>query len=160
MFACAGILFNHESPIRGLNFVTRKITDGVARSSSGSSESSPLGNVDAQRDWGFSGDYVKAMWLMLQADQPKDYVIATGRTASVATLPAGLLRPSVSTRRDHVRLTLRSRVLPRCPISRGCDEGQDRARLGAQRYARRSRGHDGGRRPHAYPDRLGFPLHE
>jgi GDPmannose 4,6-dehydratase len=84
MFACAGILFNHESPIRGLDFVTRKITDGVARIKLGIERELRLGNVDAQRDWGFAGDYVKAMWLMLQADQAKEYVVATGRTASVA----------------------------------------------------------------------------
>jgi GDPmannose 4,6-dehydratase len=84
MFACAGILFNHESPIRGLEFVTRKITDGVARIKLGVDRELRLGNVDVQRDWGFAGDYVKAMWLMLQADQPKEYVVATGRTVSVA----------------------------------------------------------------------------
>jgi GDPmannose 4,6-dehydratase len=84
MFACAGILFNHESPIRGLEFVTRKITDGVARIKLGVARELRLGNVDVQRDWGFAGDYVKAMWLMLQAERPKEYVVATGRTASVA----------------------------------------------------------------------------
>ena len=84
MFACAGILFNHESPIRGIEFVTRKITDGVARIKLGVQRELRLGNVDVRRDWGFAGDYVKAMWLMLQADQPKEYVVATGRTVSVA----------------------------------------------------------------------------
>jgi GDPmannose 4,6-dehydratase len=84
MFACAGILFNHESPIRGIEFVTRKITDGVARIKLGVVRELRLGNVDVRRDWGFAGDYVKAMWLMLQADQPKEYVVATGRTVSVA----------------------------------------------------------------------------
>ena len=84
MFACAGILFNHESPIRGLDFVTRKITNGVARIKLGVERELWLGNIDARRDWGFAGDYVKAMWLMLQADQPKEYTVATGRTASVA----------------------------------------------------------------------------
>ena len=84
MFACAGILFNHESPIRGIEFVTRKITDGVARIKLGVERELRLGNVDVRRDWGFAGDYVKAMWLMLQADQPKEYVVATGRTVSVA----------------------------------------------------------------------------
>jgi GDPmannose 4,6-dehydratase len=83
MFACAGILFNHESPIRGLEFVTRKITDGVARIKLGIQRELRLGNVDAERDWGFAGDYVKAIWLMLQADRPKEYVVATGRSASV-----------------------------------------------------------------------------
>ncbi len=80
LFACSGILFNHESPRRGLEFVTRKVTDGVARIKLGSADSLPLGNLDAQRDWGFAGDYVRAMWLMLQQDEPDDYVIATGVT--------------------------------------------------------------------------------
>jgi GDPmannose 4,6-dehydratase len=83
MYACSGILFNHESPRRGLEFVTRKITDGVARIRMGLSRELRLGNLDAQRDWGFAGDYVRAMWMMLQADEPDDYVIATGRTHSV-----------------------------------------------------------------------------
>jgi GDPmannose 4,6-dehydratase len=73
-----GILFNHESPIRGLEFVTRKITDGVARIKLGVQQELLLGNIDAQRDWGFAGDYVKTIWLMLQADQPREYVVATG----------------------------------------------------------------------------------
>src|SRR4029077_11472400 len=83
LFAVSGILFNHESPRRGLEFVTRKITDGVARIKLGLADSLPLGNLDAQRDWGFSGDYVRAMWLMLQQGQPDDYVIATGESHSV-----------------------------------------------------------------------------
>jgi GDPmannose 4,6-dehydratase len=83
MFACSGILFNHESPRRGLEFVTRKISNGVARIKLGLDEELRLGNLDAQRDWGFAGDYVEAMWLMLQQDQPEDYVVATGETHSV-----------------------------------------------------------------------------
>jgi GDPmannose 4,6-dehydratase len=83
MYACSGILFNHESPRRGLEFVTRKITDGVARIRLGMARELRLGNLDAQRDWGFAGDYVRAMWLMLQAETADDYVIATGRTHSV-----------------------------------------------------------------------------
>lgn len=83
MFCCSGILFNHESPLRGLEFVTRKITDGVARIKTGKSKKLLLGNLDARRDWGFAGDYVEAMWAMLQQDTPVDYVVATGRTASV-----------------------------------------------------------------------------
>ena len=78
MFACAGILFNHESPRRGQEFVSRKITRAVARIKLGLDREVRLGNLDARRDWGFAGDYVKAMWLMLQRDQPRDYVIATG----------------------------------------------------------------------------------
>ncbi len=86
LFAVSGILFNHESPRRGLEFVTRKVTDGVARIKLGLADSLPLGNLDAQRDWGFSGDYVRAMWLMLQQTQPDDYVIATGESHSVREL--------------------------------------------------------------------------
>jgi GDPmannose 4,6-dehydratase len=86
LFACSGILFNHESPRRGLEFVTRKVTDGVARIKLGLSDSLPMGNLDAQRDWGFAGDYVRAMWLMLQQDEPDDYVVATGSTHTVKKL--------------------------------------------------------------------------
>jgi len=83
MFAVSGILFNHESERRGKEFVTRKITDGVARIALGLRTKLHLGNLEAQRDWGFAGDYVRAMWLMLQQDVPEDFVIATGRTHSV-----------------------------------------------------------------------------
>ena len=86
LFAVSGILFNHESPRRGIEFVTRKVTDGVARIALGMNDSLKLGNLDARRDWGFSGDYVRAMWLMLQQDQPDDYVIATGTAHSVRDL--------------------------------------------------------------------------
>ncbi len=83
MFAVNGILFNHESPRRGENFVTRKITRSATRIKLGLQEQLALGNLDARRDWGFAGDYVEAMWMMLQQDQPDDYVIATGQTRSV-----------------------------------------------------------------------------
>jgi len=83
LFACSGILFNHESPRRGLEFVTRKITDGAARIKLGKSKELRLGNLQAKRDWGFAGDYVRAMWLMLQQDQPDDFVIGTGEMHSV-----------------------------------------------------------------------------
>jgi GDPmannose 4,6-dehydratase len=86
LFACSGILFNHESPRRGLEFVTRKVTDGVARIKLRLADHLSLGNLDAQRDWGFAGDYVRAMWLMLQQDEPDDYVIATGVSHSVREL--------------------------------------------------------------------------
>lgn len=86
LFAVSGILFNHESPRRGLEFVTRKVTDGVARIKLGMSKELRLGNLDARRDWGFAGDYVEAMWLMLQQDSPDDYVIATGETHTVEKL--------------------------------------------------------------------------
>ncbi|HWO75366.1 MAG TPA: GDP-mannose 4,6-dehydratase [Bacillus sp. (in: firmicutes)] len=83
MYACSGILFNHESPRRGFEFVTRKITDGVAKIKLGLQNELRLGNLEAKRDWGFAGDYVKAMWLMLQQEVPDDYVIATGETHTV-----------------------------------------------------------------------------
>ena len=83
MHASSGILFNHESPLRGIEFVTRKVTDGVARIKLGLAKELPMGNLDATRDWGHASDYVRAMWLMLQQDIPDDYVVATGRTVSV-----------------------------------------------------------------------------
>jgi len=83
LFACNGILFNHESPRRGKNFVTRKITTGIADILKGKSECLYLGNLDAKRDWGYAGDYVEAMWLILQQDKPDDYVVATGETHTV-----------------------------------------------------------------------------
>jgi GDPmannose 4,6-dehydratase len=86
LFACCGILFNHESPRRGLEFITRKVTDGVARIKLGLQQELRLGNMEARRDWGFAGDYVQAMWLMLQQDEPDDYVVATGETHSVQEL--------------------------------------------------------------------------
>jgi GDPmannose 4,6-dehydratase len=86
IYACSGILFNHESPRRGLEFVTRKVTDGVARIKLGLADHLSLGNLDAQRDWGFAGDYVRAMWLMLQQPEADDYVIATGVSHSVREL--------------------------------------------------------------------------
>jgi len=86
MHATSGILFNHESPRRGLEFVTRKVTDGAARIKLGLADKLALGNLEARRDWGFAGDYVRAMWLMLQEDTPSDYVVATGETHSVRQL--------------------------------------------------------------------------
>ncbi len=83
LHASSGILFNHESPLRGIEFVTRKVTDGVARIKLGVEKELRLGNIDAKRDWGHSKDYVRAMWLMLQQDKPDDYVVATGRTTTV-----------------------------------------------------------------------------
>ena len=83
LHASSGILFNHESPLRGIEFVTRKVTDGVARIKLGLQSELRLGNIDAKRDWGFAGDYVEAMWLMLQQEQPDDYVIATGISTTV-----------------------------------------------------------------------------
>ena len=83
LFACSGLFFNHESPRRGLEFVTRKITDGVARIKLGLAKELRLGNLDTQRDWGFAGDYVRAMWLMLQQEEPRDFVVGTGETHTV-----------------------------------------------------------------------------
>ena len=102
LFAVSGILFNHESPRRGLEFVTRKVTDGVARIKLGLADQLSLGNLDAHRDWGFAGDYVRAMWTMLQQDVPRDYVIATGVSHSVGNL--------VETAFGHVGLDWREHV--------------------------------------------------
>ena len=103
MFACSGILFNHESPRRGLEFVTRKITHAVARIKRGLAKELRLGNLDARRDWGFAGDYVQAMWRMLQQDEPDDFVIATGATHTV--------REVVETAFAHVDLDWRKYVV-------------------------------------------------
>jgi len=86
LFACSGILFNHESPRRGLEFSTHKVTHGVAKIKLGRAKELRLGNLESRRDWGYAGDYVRAMWLMLQEDQPDDYVVATGETHSVREL--------------------------------------------------------------------------
>lgn len=86
LFACSGILFNHESPRRGLEFVTRKVTHGAARIKLGLDEQLPMGNLEAERDWGFAGDYVRAMWLMLQQDKAEDFVVSTGKPHSVRDL--------------------------------------------------------------------------
>ncbi len=102
MYAVSGILFNHESPRRGLEFVTRKISDGVARIALGMSKELRLGNLDARRDWGYAGDYVKAMWLMLGQKEPRDYVVATGVDHSVRDFAAAAF--------DHVGLNSRKYV--------------------------------------------------
>jgi GDPmannose 4,6-dehydratase len=86
MFAVSGILFNHESERRGLEFFPRRVSDGVARVALGLADALPLGNLDARRDWGYAGDYVRAMWLMLQGDEPRDYVIGTGESHSCREL--------------------------------------------------------------------------
>ena len=103
MFCCSGILFNHESPRRGLEFVTRKVTNAVARIKLGFTDHVTLGNLDAKRDWGFAGDYVRAMWLMLQQDEPDDYVIATGATNTVDRLVEIAFEHAGLDRDDHVR---------------------------------------------------------
>ena len=104
LFAVSGILFNHESPRRGLEFVTRKVTDAVARIKLGLADSLSLGNLDAERDWGFAGDYVRAMWLMLQQDTPDDFVVATGVTHSVRELVEIAFEHAGLDWRSHVRL--------------------------------------------------------
>jgi len=103
MFSCAGILFNHESPLRGVEFVTRKVTKAVAAIKLGMLKELRLGNIDAKRDWGHAKDYVKAMWLMLQQDSPDDYVIGTGRTTSV--------RDMCKIAFEHVGLSLEDHVV-------------------------------------------------
>jgi GDPmannose 4,6-dehydratase len=104
MFAVSGILFNHESPRRGLEFVTRKVTDGVARIKLGLADTLALGNLDAHRDWGFAGDYVRAMWLMLQQDRPDDFVVATGVSHSVGDLVQVAFEHTDLDWERHVRL--------------------------------------------------------
>jgi GDPmannose 4,6-dehydratase len=86
LYACSGILFNHEGPRRGLEFVTRKVTNSAARIKLGLQQEIVMGNLDSKRDWGYAGDYVKAMWMMLQQDEPDDYVISTGKTYSIEDL--------------------------------------------------------------------------
>jgi GDPmannose 4,6-dehydratase len=104
LYACSGILFNHEGPRRGLEFVTRKITNAVARIKLGLQQEIVLGNIDSKRDWGYAGDYVRAMHLMLQQDQPDDYVVATGETHSVEEfLEAAFAEVGIEDWRSHVR---------------------------------------------------------
>ena len=102
IYACSGILFNHESPRRGLEFVTRKITDGVARIKLGLAKELRLGNLDAKRDWGFAKDYVRAMWLMLQQDGPDDYVVSSGRMHTVREACEVAFRHAGLDMKDHV----------------------------------------------------------
>jgi GDPmannose 4,6-dehydratase len=104
LHASSGLLFNHESPLRGIEFVTRRITDGVARIKLGLATELTLGNMDAKRDWGHAKDYVRAMWLMLQQDQPDDYVIATGRSVSVQDFCELAFACAGLNAADHVRL--------------------------------------------------------
>ena len=102
IFACNGILFNHESPLRGLEFVTRKVTNAAARISLGLQKNIVLGNVQAERDWGFAPDYVRSMWMMMQQDNPGDFVVATGRTHSVKSFVTEAL--------DHLGISYDDRV--------------------------------------------------
>ncbi len=117
LFACSGILFNHESPRRGREFVTRKITQAVARISLGKQSELRLGNLDAVRDWGYAGDYVQAMWLMLQQDRPDDYVVATGVPRTVREFAQTAFREVGLDWRDYVRVDpLFYRPSETCPL--------------------------------------------
>jgi GDPmannose 4,6-dehydratase len=107
IFACNGILFNHESPRRGETFVTRKVTRAATRIKMGLADRLFLGNLDAKRDWGFAGDYVEAMWLMLQQDKPDDYVVATGETHSVKEFVEAVFRKLDLDYREFVRIDRR-----------------------------------------------------
>jgi GDPmannose 4,6-dehydratase len=129
LFAVSGMLFNHESPRRGLEFVTRKVTDGVARVKLGIAGTLSLGNLDAHRDWGFAGDYVKAMWLMLQRDRPDDYVIATGISHSVRDLVEVAFTHAGLDWRKHV--TLDPKLIRPAEVDRLIgDNSKARAQLG------------------------------
>jgi GDPmannose 4,6-dehydratase len=129
LFAVSGMLFNHESPRRGLEFVTRKVTDGVARVKLGVADTLSLGNLEAHRDWGFAGDYVKAMWLMLQRDLPDDYVIATGISHSVRDLVEVAFAHAGLDWRKHV--TLDPKLIRPAEVDRLIgDNSKARAQLG------------------------------
>lgn len=129
MFAVSGMLFNHESPRRGLEFVTRKISDGVARIKLGLANELRLGNLDAKRDWGFAGDYVHAMWLMLQQDTPKDYVIGTGEAHAVREFVDCAFREVGLNWKDYVRIDERF-VRPADVHQLIADPARARAELG------------------------------
>ena len=150
MYACSGILFNHEGPRRGIEFVTRKVTNAVARIKLGLQHELVLGTMDTKRDWGYAGDYVRAMWLMLQQDEPDDYVVATGETHTVA----GAGRAGVRRGRHRRLAALRAsgpEVLPAGrgrPADRRCVQGPRQAGLGPR-----------GRLPDARQDD-GRPRHE
>jgi GDPmannose 4,6-dehydratase len=129
MHASCGILFNHESPLRGIEFVTRKVTDGVARIKLGLARELPMGNLDATRDWGHARDYVRAMWLMLQQDTPDDYVVATGRTISVREMCQIAFAAAGLDYRDFVRVDERFLRPAEVDVLLG-DPGKAKARLG------------------------------
>ena len=131
MHASSGILFNHESPLRGIEFVTRKITDGVARIKLGLATELRLGNLDARRDWGHARDYVRAMWLMLQQDKPDDYVVATGRSVSIRDFCQMAFGIVGLVWQDHVRTD--PKALRPAEVDYLCgDSGKARAALGWQ----------------------------
>ena len=145
LFACSGILFNHESPRRGLEFVTRKITHGVARIKRGLDTELRLGNLQAKRDWGFAGDYVRAMWLMLQQDEPDDYVIGTGETHSVEEFVEIAFARAGLDWRDHVVVDPQFyRPAEVDLLLANPDQGPEEARLAAANVLRAAGPHDGG----------------
>lgn len=129
LFAVSGILFNHESPRRGLEFVSRHVTHGVARIALGLADDLPIGNLDAERDWGFAGDYVVAMWQMLQSDAPVDYVVGTGKTHSVRTLCRIAFEHVGLDWEEHVRVDA-SRFRPAEVDHLRADAARARAELG------------------------------
>jgi len=131
MHASSGILFNHESPLRGIEFVTRKITDGVARIKLGLATELRLGNLDARRDWGHARDYVRAMWLMMQQDKPDDYVVATGRSVSIRDFCQIAFGMAGLVPEDHVRTDPKALRPAEVDYLRG-DAGKARAVLGWQ----------------------------
>ncbi len=129
LYACSGILFNHESPLRGIEFVTRKVTDGVARIKLGQAEHLDLGNLEARRDWGHARDYVRAMWLMMQQDKADDYVVATGETHSIRDLCALAFGHAGLDWEQHVRVAPHLTRPAEVDVLLG-DAGKARERLG------------------------------
>ena len=148
MHASSGILFNHESPRRGPEFVTRKVSQAVARIHLGTQKELVLGNLDAERDWGFAGDYVEAMWLMLQQEQADDYVIATGETHSIRDLlDAAFAHVGIDDWAPYVRQDARFMRPAEVDLLIGdATKARERARLGAEGQLRGARRHDGRRR--------------
>ena len=150
LFAVSGMLFNHESPRRGLEFVTRKVTDGAARIKLGLADTMSIGNLDAHRDWGFAGDYVVAMWMMLQQDRPDDYVVATGVSHSVRELVEVAFAHAGLDWQEHVRVD--PALLRPAEVEHLLgDASKARARLGWTPGRRLQAAHrdDGGRGPRA-----------
>ena len=156
LFACNGILFNHESPRRGETFVTRKITRAATRIKLGLQKKVYLGNLDAERDWGFAGDYVRAMWLMLQEEEPDDFVIATGERHSVREFAAAAFGRLDLNWEDHVEVDPRYMRPAEVPVLEGdTDQGPQSAGLGAGGRLRQPCRDDDRRRPRAGPTGTG-----
>ena len=149
MYACSGILFNHEGPRRGIEFVTRKVTNAVARIKLGLQHELVLGNLDSKRDWGYAGDYVKAMWLMLQQDEPDDYVIATGETHSIEEfVERAFAEVGIDDWRQYVRQDPKFFRPAEVDLLIGdASKARDEARLEAGGRLRRARRDDGRPRP-------------